>query len=394
MRALLLAALVACASPSRPSTPAPSPLAARLDAVIDKAVARDIVGVVVIVAQGGNIIYQRAAGFEDREARTKTQLGTLFRLASMTKPIVSITALAMIDDNKLSLEDPITNYLPQFSPKLADGRTPVITVRHLLTHTSGLGYRFLDGGAYATANVSDGLAEPGMSMDENLRRLATVPLLFEPGTSWSYGLSIDVLGAVLEKAGGAPLPALVARYVTAKLGTDSPHFMASDAHVREETGGLAVPYVAGTPPERMREPHPVPLGDGITLTMSPARALDAASYPSGGAGAVGTARNYLFFLEALRKGGAPLLAPATARMAMSNQIGDIASPFLGKSRFGFGFGIDAGEGKRGAGSLGWGGVYGTGFWIDPAAKLSVVILTNVAGDTPLENDITNALYAR
>src|SRR5688572_26230557 len=144
----------------------------------------------------------------------------------------------------------------------------------------------------------------------------------------------------------------------------------------------------------MTEGHEVPLGDGIVLKMTPGRIFDSGSFPSGGAGMAATARDYMLFLEAMRKGGAPILKAETARAAMSNQIGTIESPFLEKDRFGFGFGIDAGEGRRGAGTVGWGGVYGTGFFIDPAAKLSVVILTNVAGETQLEGAITKVLYAK
>jgi CubicO group peptidase (beta-lactamase class C family) len=394
MRALFLAALVACSSsspaPQPPAGPVQklAPLALALDEVVDKAIATDIVGAAIIVMKDGEVVYERTVGFADRETNLRVKRETQFRLASMSKALVSITALALVDEGKLGLDDPITKYLPTFRPKLPDGREPVIKVRHLLTHTSGLGYRFIDGGAYVTANISDGIAEPGMAAGENLRRLASVPLLYEPGTSWSYGLSIDVLGEVVAVAGGAPLPALVDRLVAKKLGMTSTTFVVTDRNA------IAVPYVAGKPPVRMTEGHDVPLGDGIVLKMAPARIFDAGSFPSGGAGMAATARDYMLFLEAIRKGGAPILKPATARDAMTNQIGTIASPFLGKSRFGFGWGIDAGEGKRGAGTVGWGGVYGTGFFIDPAAKLSVVILTNVAGETTLENDITNVLYAR
>jgi CubicO group peptidase (beta-lactamase class C family) len=155
---------------------------------------------------------------------------TVFRLASMSKPIVSVAALALIDQGKLSLDDPVTKWLPDFRPRLADGREPVITVRHLITHTSGLGYKFLEAadGPYHKAEVSDGIAEPGLTAAVNLERLASVPLLFEPGTSWSYGLSIDVLGEVIARAGGRTLPELVEQLVTGPLAMTDTRFTVTD----------------------------------------------------------------------------------------------------------------------------------------------------------------------
>lgn len=166
----------ACGSSRSPSPPgavampaAPDPaLARRVDAVIDRALAaQQLVGAVVLIARDGKL--------------------------------VSVAALALIDRGKLSLDEPITKWLPDFQPKLADGREPAITVRHLLMHTSGLGYPFLQppDGPYHKAGVSNGFAEPGLSADENLRRLASVPLLEEPGTAWMYSLSADVLGEVI-----------------------------------------------------------------------------------------------------------------------------------------------------------------------------------------------------
>src|SRR5262245_51546337 len=112
-------------------------LAKRLDAVIDKAIAdQTIVGTVVMIARDGKVVYARAAGLADREAKRAMREDTLFRLASMTKPITVLTALALIDQGKLALADPVTKWLPDFKPKLADGRAPTITVRHLITHTS------------------------------------------------------------------------------------------------------------------------------------------------------------------------------------------------------------------------------------------------------------------
>lgn len=388
---------LACSAPARPPAPPvalDAALGQRVDAAIDKAIAaNELVGVALLIARDGKIVYARNAGMADREARRPVRDDTVFRLASMTKPIVSVAALALIDQGKLSLEDPVTKWLPDFRPRLADGRTPVITVRHLLTHSAGLTYKFLedDGGPYHQANVSDGLAEPGLAAAVNLQRLASVPLLFEPGAKWSYGLSIDVLGEVVARAGGRPLPEVVAQLVTGPLAmTDTRFTMA-------ERGRVAWPYAPGTPPVRMTEPYDLNL-NGSTTRFDPARLFDPASFPSGGAGLAGTARDYLRFVEALRTGGAPILRPATAAALHANQIGDIDGAFLGPGgRFGFGFAVivdpAAAKTARGRGTFGWGGVYGTTFWVDPEAKLSVVAFGNVAGQAFGDN-FEQAIYGR
>ncbi len=134
----------------------------RLDAVIDRAIKEEkIVGAIMLVAQNGKIVYRRTAGLNDREAKKPLRGGEVFRLASMTKLIVSVAALALVDEGKLGLNDTVTKYLPDFRPKLADGREPMITVRQLLTHTAGLNYSFQEkpGGAYHRLKVSHGLAD-------------------------------------------------------------------------------------------------------------------------------------------------------------------------------------------------------------------------------------------
>ena len=386
MRRLLLLAFLACgpAAPAPvtpPVTPVPTAtdpaLAARVDTAIDTALAEQkVVGLVVMIARDGQIVYSRAAGLADREAKQPMREDTVFRLASMTKPIVSVAALALVDRGKLSLEDPVTKWLPEFRPKLADGREPVITVRHLITHTSGLGYTFTEqaDGPYHKAKVSDGLGEPGFPATDNLRRLASVPLHFEPGTSWKYGLSIDVLGEIVGKAGGSTLPQVVKEVVLYPLGMNDSSFVAADRK------RLASPYAAGTPPARMTDPYDMKLGEH-TVRFAPSRAFDSGSFPSGGAGMIGTAHDYLKFAEALRTGGTPILKPETMKLVRENQIGDL--PFSDGLGFSLGFGVvlDSAAAKTAqrVGTIGWGGIYGTEFWIDYEAKLSVVILTNVAG---------------
>jgi CubicO group peptidase (beta-lactamase class C family) len=372
-------------------------LASRMDPVIDRAIAQaQIVGAVMLVARRGTLVYQRAAGAADREAQRAMTADAIFRYSSLTKLIVSATALTLIESGRLGLEDPVTKWLPEFRPRLPDGREPLITTRHLLTHTAGLSYKFSEpeDGPYHRANVSDGMDQPGLGFDENLRRLASVPLLFPPGTAWNYSLATDVLGKVIERASGVALQEMVARTITEPLKMHDTAFAARDP------ARLAVPYASATPqPVRMGDPHGVPFPPGAIL-YSPSRILDARSYPSGGTGMAGTAGDFLTFLEALRRGGEGLLRPTTIRMMTSNAIGDL--PMLMGPGWGFGLAAAvlkdpvAANVPQGAGTWRWGGVYGHHWFVDPKHELSVVVLTNTAlvgmiGEFP--DALSRALYA-
>lgn len=351
----------------------------RLDAVIDHAIADEtIVGTVILVAEDGEIVYRRAAGFADREAKVPVKEDAIFRFASLTKPIVAVTALRLVEEGRLKLDDPVTRYLPDFRPKLADGREPVITIRQLMSHTSGLTYSFFQpaDGPYLKANVSDGLDQPGLSIEENLRRIATAPLSFEPGSAWGYSVGIDVLGAVLAKAAGKTLPELVSENVTGKLGLKDTGFEVSDR------ARLAVPYSDAQPPVRMDGPLVVPFLDG-GVSFAPDRIFDPASYASGGAGMAGTADEFICFLETLRKGGSPLLNGDSLKLLADNQIGDL---IVAVKPLGWGFSLGfsvlkdpaAAGSPQSAGTWQWGGVYGQSWFVDPKRKLTVVVMTNTA----------------
>lgn len=363
-----------------------------VDSVIDVALeAGRVVGAVVLVRHRGQLVYARAAGHADREAGVPMTLDTVFRWASLTKPLVAATALALVERGRLDLDDPVTRFLPDFTPRLSDGSAPPIEIRHLLTHTSGLAYPSLDPeDPYVAAGVSNGLDQPGTSMQENLRRIASVPLYFPPGSAWRYSMATDVLGAVIEVVHGGSLADAVATYVTGPLGMQDSDFVVRDP------ARLAVPYGDGNPRAvRMGEPHRVE-----DIVFSPARAFDPASFQSGGGGMVGTAGDFMTFLEALRTGGAPILTRETVELATRNQVGTLRD--LGEPGWGFGFlsGVLI-DGKRAgapaaAGTLSWGGVYGHSWFQDPVAELSVAGLTNTAlegcmGSFPA--DVRAAIYA-
>ncbi len=178
-------------------------LQTNLDAAIDAALVDRIVGCVVLVNRDGKEIYARTAGLADREANRRLERDAIWRLASITKPIVATAALKMMEAGLLELDDPVTKYLPYFTPPSPDGEVRPITLRQLFAHTSGLSYEAVP------ADVSPGISGPYIDLEENMRRLARAPLVFAPGTGWTYGTSIDVLGAVIAAIHTSTLEAAV-----------------------------------------------------------------------------------------------------------------------------------------------------------------------------------------
>src|SRR3954454_19083086 len=145
-----------------------------IDSAIERALAEQrIVGAFVLVAQGGEIVYRRAAGLADRERGTPMREDAVFRLASLTKPVVTAAALRMVELGKIALADAVTKYLPDFRPALPDGTMPTITLRHLLTHMAGLAYGFMQppDGPYHRAGVSDGMDQPGLTIADEIARI-------------------------------------------------------------------------------------------------------------------------------------------------------------------------------------------------------------------------------
>lgn len=352
----------------------------RVDAAIDAALGTRIVGCVVEVAEHGRPLYARSAGLADREAGTPVREDTIFRLASVTKPIVATTALRMVEDGLLNLDDPVSAHLPYFTPQAPDGTTPDITIRHLLTHTSGLAY----------GNVPDGVSrgsdpcEP-MPLTENLRRLARNPLSFAPGSAWEYGMSIDVLGGIVAQVNRSDLEGAVSRYVTGPLGMTDTHFYAAD--VRR----LAYPYADGRPPIRMTDPHPMP----NRRPMSPRRILQRDTPQSGGSGMAGTAGDLLRLLSALL---GDFLKPQTRDMAFADQIGWLERPNQPGQGFGF-FGAvvrdTLASGWPVQGMINWGGTWGNNWILEPASGTAVVVYTNTMAegcDGPFRDEIRDAVF--
>ena len=353
---------------------------ARVDLAIEAALGSRIVGCVVMVRRGGLEVYARAAGLADRDAGRAMRADAVFRLASVTKPVVAACVLRMVDLGLVRLDDPVTKFLRNFRPRGPDGSEVVITIRHLLTHTSGLSYAYGGGGDFPR-----GLSGPLIALDEVMRRLAAQPLMFAPGTGWEYGMSTDVLGAVVAAVNGSDVAGAVARYVTGPLGMGDTLFGVADA------ARLAVPYrdgsvLEGRPPLRME-------GE-VTVSDTPfsvPRIFEPRAPQSGGAGMAGTAGDVMRLLEALR--GDFLSGPLRAA-AFGNQIGNL--PREADKRFGFlgAITVDAGAAMP-VGAVDWGGAWGHNWVVDLASETTIVVCTNTTFEGcngPFREDIARAVF--
>lgn len=355
-------------------------LSARIEATVQQALEQQrLVGAVVLVARDGELVHRQAAGWADREKRLPMSVEAVFRLASVSKPIVSTAALVLVAQGRLGLDDSVERWLPEFRPQLADGRAARITVRHLLSHTAGLGYRFLEAdghGPYAQAGVSDGMDASTVSLTENLSRIASVPLLYEPGTAWGYSVATDVLGAVIQRVQGEQLADAVRQLVTDPLRMTDTGFTALDP------SRVPTAYVSATP-----EPHALAEGEivspfegAIGIPFSPARIFNPQAFASGGAGMAGTAEDFLRLLETLRRGGGELLPTALVEEMARDQTGGRELPAAPGFGFGLGFSILRDPAlavtPESPGTWRWGGAYGHSWCVDRQQKLSVVAFTN------------------
>jgi CubicO group peptidase (beta-lactamase class C family) len=367
---------------------------AGVSAVIDRALeCGKITGVVVLVHRHGEAVYRRAAGLADREAGIPVTFDTIFRMASVTKPIVAATALAMVERGLIALTYPVAKHLPWFRPSLVDGSVPDITIHHLLTHTSGLMYDPALEQLPSDRAITLGLSDTDLDFEANFSRHNAIPLAFAPGTLWAYSFATDILGAVISAVHGGTLEDAVVQYIAGPLGMKDTRF-----HVTEPAR-LAVPYGDDRPlPVRMPETWAGQDPDGWTLNFSPNRIFNPKAFQSGGGGMAGTATDIMIFLDMLRAGGKGMLSSGIVDTGLANQIGDLQRPEPGV-KFGY-FGGVVVDRKlaltpQSVGSVRWGGVYGLDWFIDREAGLTSLVVTNNAmegctGLFPL--DIRDAVY--
>ena len=354
-------------------------------------------GAVVMVARKGELVYQDAVGMQT--ASVKMTPEAIFRIYSMTKPLVSVAAMMLVEDGVVQLTDPVSKYLPGFDKlqvsvpsKDAAGNTSYalvpqerqMTVQDLLRHTSGLAY----GEITQNAPVKEGLEKIGVyrkdmdyearniAPDEQIAKIATVPLAFQPGTIWHYSLSVDMLGRVVERASGKRLADFLEERLFKPLRMKDSGFWVPAGKMSRLAQSLEKDRFAGR---------------GFPL-------VDVSSPPkndSGGAGGVSTAADYLRFCQMLMNGGvldgARVLSRTTVKLMTSDHLGNfiIKTPQPGELllgtkgySFGLGFAVRSGDGVAGvpgsAGEYMWAGYAGTYFWVDPKEQVTAVLMTQAA----------------
>ncbi|MGD1926366.1 MAG: serine hydrolase domain-containing protein [Paracoccaceae bacterium] len=357
-------------------------------------------GAQTLIARHGQIAYCDHVGQRDIEAALPWERDTIVRIYSMTKPITSLAYLMLFEDGLCHLDTPVDEFLPEFRDcqVLIDGAVSLdqvrpaetrMTVHHLLTHTSGFTYSFNEGMlAQAMLEHKLDFGSKRKSLDDTVKRLAELPLGFDPGAQWNYGVSTDVLGRVVEVITGQPLAQVFHDRILGPLGMTDTAFGVPEAKLDR----FAACYVKTDE-------------DPLKLMDSPAKTpyhADNVALHSGGGGLVSTIDDYLKFAELLRGkgqlGDVRLVAPRTAELMATNALpGDLASmgqPVFSEVSFdgvGFGLGvsvtINPGLAKTACsmGDFGWGGMASTMFWVDPVLDMVVIFMTQLVPSSSYPN---------
>lgn len=341
-------------------------------------------GAVALIARHGRVGWFEAFGRLRPDGDTPMSRDAIFRVYSMTKPIVSLAVMMLVEEGRLMLDDPLERHLPEFAA-LKVGRPDAaapdgmrleplprpVTLQDLLRHTSGMTYEFLGDEPVHRAYQQAGLGDPRRTNAELCAVLAGLPLLHAPGERWGYGRSTDVLGRVIEVATGVPLGEFLRARILAPLGMVDTAF-----------------HVAPAQHHRIAEPYPVDPDTG-----EPVRLLDPRRQPAlemGGGGLMSTAADYLRFLRMMIEGGRAgdrrLVSRKTVELMTADHLGGIAadSPLLPPGHgFGLGFAVRTQAGQATApGSVGqyfWGGIAATTFWVDPKEGMAAILLAQAPG---------------
>jgi len=361
-------------------------LAPAIDRGLQRYVDRDRVpGIVALVLQDGEVVYEKAFGWSDREGGRRMTTDTIFRIASQTKALTSVAVMRMIEDGSLALSTRASEYIPTFANTkvaVANERGIVsqvparraITIRDLLTHTAGISYGtdpsvadlYEAKGLGPAAGFGWYTADKDEGVCDSMERLGTLPFVAQPGAAWVYGYNTDILGCIVEKVSGLPLDAYIRDNITTPLGMKDTQFFLPAA----QKDRLAAVY-ASAEGKYVRAPNGA-RGQGAYID-GPRRNF------AGGAGLLSTARDYARFLEAMRRGGTidgvRLLSPRSVQLMSTNQVGDLHST----TGLGWGLGFETVDRfganvMSSAGAFGWGGAYGSLYRVDPEARLVMVLM--------------------
>lgn len=360
----------------------------RIDSLIATGLINNwMAGATALVAVDGKVIYDKGFGFRDREIKALIRPSTEFRIASMTKPIVTAAAMKLVEEGKLSLNDKVSKYIPEFAnPQVllafnesdttysAVNAVKEITIKNLMTHTSGIGYGFADkrlAMIYKKNGIPDLAVADSVFILNKMKTLGKLPLGVQPESQFFYGLGIDVLGAVVECASGKKLDEYVNEAILKPLGMVDTYFFLPI----EKSSRLAVMY-GETKTGRLERLPKISQGYNVNFPI-----VGAKTYFSGGSGLSSTVEDYAKFLQMILNEGSfagkQILKPESVKEMTTNQIGALN---VGKNKFGLGFEIATADGlQNGAkvGKLSWGGAFNTTFWIDPERKSIAVLMTQV-----------------
>ena len=355
----------------------------RIDKVMEKHISEQkIAGGVILLARHGKIAYLGAHGMMDVEAEKPMKPDTIFRIASMTKQITCVAVMMLYEEGHFLLYEPISKFIPAFKEMYVlppeddeNAASPVpatrqISIWNLLTHTSGLTYHWNErlGPLYNDAGVTHGLLQDNSTLAEKMKVLATIPLLHQPGEAVEYGLSIDVLGYLVEVVSGMPLDRFFAERIFKPLGMTDTHFFIPEAK-RER---IATVYErTGDGPIMRKSKEPTVNGSVIYSTDYPYNGPQ--TYFSGGAGLVSTASDYARFAQMMLNNGefdgVRLLSRKTVELMTTHQLDEMGINYGS----GFGFGIVLGKSNlKRLGSVGaynGGGFFFTSFFIDPQEQM-------------------------
>jgi len=359
---------------------------ARIDNLLQENVRKQTIpGAVALIVRNGRIVYYKAFGMSDIEKKSKLMRDDIFRIASQSKAITSLAVMMLWEEGKFLLDDPVSKYIPEFKdPKILKNfniqdssytTTPAtreITIRHLLTHSSGIDYAVIGSqefkAIYAKAGVPSGIGNDREVLAEKMKLLGTMPLKHEPGERWTYGLNTDVLGYLVEIWSGMSFDQFLRTRVFGPLGMKDTYFyLPKDKH------------------KRLVALHGNKDGKVYKLSTPAYDALDAdypklqGTYFSGGAGLSSTVEDYARFLQLfLNKGefnGTRLLSRKTVELMLTDQL-----PHL-DNEFGLGFGLETEKNDYRSpvsiGSFSWGGAFSTQYWADPKENLIGIIYTNI-----------------
>ncbi len=360
---------------------------AKIDGLVNEYISKNwLTGAVSIVIKDNQVVQYKGYGYADVATKKPMKNDAIFRIMSQTKAITSIGIMILYEQGKLLLDQPISDFIPEFKrpvvlDKFNDADTTYttipanseITIRQLLTHTSGLDYTDIGSSKvaaiYSKNHIPSGLGYFDADLLERMKALGKLPLSFQPGTKWQYGLNSDLLGCLIEVISGMNLEDFLRKNIFEPLGMKDTYFNVPSSKANR----LAIVYTEDASNKIIPWSHEF-------RNIDPDYPIIKKRYFSGGAGLSSTAFDYAIFMQMLLNGGKynghQILGKRTVEMITSGQLKE---GMLGDDNMGLGFGItsekSAAQGPRNAGSFSWGGYYGTTYWADPKSKLVCLFMT-------------------